>query len=209
MEAEAAFTLEDLWWGDGVSGLLPPGGAQLGQDGVVGVGDGGLAVGGQLAVVEVDDGLSGAQVAGSVVLEPQRRVRLCQGVLQSDAHRHLAEEPFACGATQEVAAADRLGGQDEVDAAGTEQPGTLNQQVDRALGGVVVLAEEHLELVDDHHDAGHDGLRIGQAVLADVLHAGGLEGGHALAVDGEEMAQDIDAVLPIGVKPQDAGVRQE
>ena len=58
MEAEAAFALEDLWWGDSVSGLLPPGGAQLGQDGVVGVGDGGLAVRRQLAVVEVDDGLS-------------------------------------------------------------------------------------------------------------------------------------------------------
>ena len=60
VEAEAAFALEDLGWGDGVSGVLPPGGAQLGQDGVVGVGDGGLAVGGQFAVVEVDDGLSGA-----------------------------------------------------------------------------------------------------------------------------------------------------
>ena len=60
MEAEAAFALEDLWWVDGVSGVLPPGGAQLGQDGFVGVGDGGLAVGGQFAVVEVDDGLSGA-----------------------------------------------------------------------------------------------------------------------------------------------------
>ena len=60
MEAEAAFALEDLWWGDGALSLLPPGGAQLGQDGFVGVGDSGLAVGGQLAVVEVDDGLSGA-----------------------------------------------------------------------------------------------------------------------------------------------------
>ena len=208
-QAEAAFAFEDLWRGDSVSGLLPPCGAQLGQDGVVGVGNGGLAVGGQLAIVEVDDGLSGARVAGSVVLEPQCGVGLRQGVLQSDAHWHLAEEPFACGATQEVAAADRLGGQDEVDAAGAEQPGTLDQQVDRALGGVVVLAEEHLELVDDHHNAGHDGLGISQTVLADVLHAGGFEGGHALAVDGEEVPQDVDAVLSVGVQTKDAGVRQE
>ena len=43
-QAEAAFALEYLWWGDGVLSLLPPGGAQLGQDGFVGVGDGGLAV---------------------------------------------------------------------------------------------------------------------------------------------------------------------
>ena len=148
-------------------------------------------------------------MACGVVLEPQRGVGFRQGVLQCDAYRYLAEEPFACGATQEVAAADRLGGQDEVDAAGAEQPGSLNQQVDRALGGVVVLAEEHLELVDDHHDAGHDGLGISQAVLTDVLHASGLEGGHALAVDGEEMPQDVDAVLPIGVQPQHASVRQE
>ena len=96
-----------------------------------------------------------------------------------------------------------------MDTAGPEQPGTLNQQVDRALGGVVILAEEHLELVDDHHDAGHDGLGISQAVLADVLHTGSLEGGHALAVDGEEVAQDVDAVLAIGVQPQYTGVRQE
>ena len=66
-------------------------------------------------------------MAGGVVLEPQRGVGLRQGVLQSDAHRHLAEEPFACGATQEVAAADRLGGQDEVDAAGAKQSSALNQ----------------------------------------------------------------------------------
>ena len=60
VQAEAALTLEDLWWGDGASGVLPPGGAQLGQDGFVGVGNGGLAVRRQLAVVEVDDGLPGA-----------------------------------------------------------------------------------------------------------------------------------------------------
>ena len=70
-----------------------------------------------------------------------------------------------------------------------------------------LVGEEYLELVDDHHDAGHDGLGISQAVLADVLHASGLEGGHALAVDGEEMPQDVDAVLPIGVQPQHAGMR--
>ena len=201
VEAEAALTLEDLWWGDGALGLLPPGGAQLGQDGVVGVGDGGLAVGGQLAVVEVDDGLSGAQVAGGIVLEPQRGVGLRQGVLQSDAYWHLAEEPFACGATQEVAAADRLGGQDEVDAAGAEQPGTFDDEIACGRGDGILVGKEHLELIDDHHDAGHDGLGIRQAVLADVLHAGGLEGGHALAVDGKEMAQDVDAVLPISVQP--------
>ena len=96
-----------------------------------------------------------------------------------------------------------------MDAAGTEQPGTFDDEITRGRGDGILVGEEHLELVDDHHDAGHDGLGIRQAVLADVLHAGGLEGGHALAVDGEEMAQDVDAVLPIGVQPQHAGVRQE
>ena len=81
MQAEAVFAFEDLWWGDGASGVLPPGGAQLGQDGVVGIGDGGLAVGGQLAVVEVDDGFSRPDVAGGVVLEAERSVGLRQGVL--------------------------------------------------------------------------------------------------------------------------------
>ena len=81
VKAEAVFAFEDLWWGEGALGLLPPGGAQLGQDGVVGIGDGGLAVGGQLTVVEVDDGFSRPDVAGSIILETERGVRLRQGVL--------------------------------------------------------------------------------------------------------------------------------
>ncbi len=88
-----------------------------------------------------------------------------------------------------------------MDAAGAKQPGTFDDEIAGGRGDGILVGEEHLELVDDHHDAGHDGLGISQAVLADVLHAGGFEGGHALAVDGEEMAQDVDAVLPIGVQP--------
>ena len=96
-----------------------------------------------------------------------------------------------------------------MDAAGAKQPGTFDDEIAGGRGDGILVGKEHLELVDDHHDAGHDGFGISQAVLADVLHASGLEGGHALAVDGEEVAQDVDAVLPVRVQPQHAGVRQE
>ena len=209
VKAEAVFAFKDLWWGDGVSGLLPPGGAQLGQDGIIGIGNGGLAVGGQLAVVEVDDGFSRPDVAGGVVLDAERGVGLRQGVLQGQTHRDLSKQCLTSGAPEHAATANGLGGQNEVDAAGAEQPGTFDDEIAGGRGDGVLVGKEHLELVDDHYDAGHDGLRISQAVLTDVLYAGCLEGGHALAVDGEEVAQDVDAVLPIGVKPQHASVRQE
>jgi hypothetical protein len=131
--------------GDGVAVRVRVGEA----DGLVGVAD---------ASGWVDHGGAEGEVVGGVV----QRVEDAGAAGQGHAQRELAEDGLALG-VQGFYTADGLGGEDEVDAVRASLAGQFFQEGGGFAGEVVVVVEQHLELVDHRHDPGHGGVRVGEA----------------------------------------------